>query len=170
MFDSDKPSGSNFWKFLALGGLLFAIIIGLVLFSLDRSSQELPDLDGVLHRGHPDYDWYRPYLTIEDPRVQMTRNFAGSQLVLFSGSLKNQGERVLDAVELELSFFNHDELVSTTTRFVIRPEPTVRTPPLRILEERGFALYLEDFPEGWLAMHAELAIHGFRFLARPVPE
>ena len=64
----------------------------------------------------------------------------------------------------ELSFFNYEELVSTTVKTPIRPGPASRTPPIETFEERGFTLYVEDLPEDWMAFHAEMAIHGIRFV------
>ena len=70
----------------------------------------------------------------------------------------------MDAVEIKLSFFNYDDLISTTVKTPIRPGPVSRTPPIETFEERGFTLYLEDLPQEWLALHAEMAIHGIRFV------
>jgi len=164
MFNTSEKDRSYFLKFFGLAAILLAVVVGLMLIFLGSESSELPQLTGVLRKGDPDHDWYRQYLTISNPKVQMTRNIAGNRLVLFAGLLRNRGERVLDTVELELSFFNYAEPVFQTTRFAIHPEPVVRTSPLGVLEERGFAVYVEEFPEEWLAQHAEMAISGFRFL------
>lgn len=166
MFDSEISGRSpHFGKILGAGVVLFAAIALLIVLALEQSP-EAPSMDvaGMVRAGDPDFEWYKKYLILKNPQVKMTRNFAGNHLVFFGGIIQNQGERYVDAVELKLSFFNYDQLVSTTSRLAIHPDPSIRTPPIQTFEERGFAVYVEDFPENWMALHAEITIQGFRFL------
>ncbi len=97
----------------------------------------------------------------------MGKNFAGNRFVIFSAIIENKGERTVDVVEVELSFFNYDKLISSVIRTPLRPGPY--TPPIQTFEKRVFTLYVEDLPPNWLAQNAEIAFHGFRFLAKPEP-
>ena len=167
MFEA-KVAGrsSHFWKFIIPSAALLAVVLPIVVFLLQQRGPDQAPLTGILRKGDPDYQWYQKYIRLKEPQVKMTSSFSGNRLVLFSAIIENRGERKVDVVEVELSFFNYDDLVSTTVKTAIRPGPASRTPPVESFEERGFTLYLEDLPEEWLALHAEMAIHGIRFVER----
>ena len=155
---------SHFWKFIIASAALLAVVLSIVVFLLQQSGSDQTPLTGILREGDPDYQWYQKYIRLKEPQVKMTSSFSGNRLVLFSAIIENRGERKVDVVEVELSYFNYVDLVSTTVKTAIRPGPASRTPPVESFEERGFTLYLEDLPEEWLALHAEMAIHGIRFV------
>ena len=167
MFEA-KAAGrsSHFWKFVIPSAALLAAVLSIVIFLLQQSGPDQAPLTGILREGDPDYQWYQKYIRLKEPQVKMTSSFSGNRLVLFSAIIENRGERKVDVVEVELSFFNYDDLVSTAVKTAIRPGPASRTPPVEIFEERGFTLYLEDLPEEWMALHAEMSIHGLRFVGR----
>ena len=142
-------------------------VTGLLLFSLQQGVQEEAPLIGILHAGDPDYDWYGKYMGLDNPQVKMGKNFAGNRFVIFSAIIENHGERTVDGVEVQLSFFNYDELISSVIRTPLRPG--TYTPPIRTFEKRGFTISVEGIPPNWLAQNAEIAIHGLRFVARPKP-
>ncbi|MDA2936958.1 hypothetical protein MYX75_01675 [Acidobacteria bacterium AH-259-A15] len=170
MFEAQEKQGPRspiFWKILVVSVFLFVGLAVLLVFTLEPGAKNKVELTGVLRGGDPDYQWYGKYVKLKNPQIKMTRNFAGNRMVIFSGIIENNGEKTLDAVEVELNFFNYDQLVLKTTRTPIRPGPGTYTPPIEPLEQRGFTLYMENFPEDWLASRAEMAIHGFRFLSQP---
>ena len=164
MFEAPEKSRSvDLWKSLVLGVLVVAIVVtGLIALLMTGDSTKV-ELAGVIRAGDPTFDWYRGYLKLEDPKIQMGKSFTGSRVVMFSAIIRNGGEKMVDVVEVELSFFNYDELVWKTVRTPIRPEPRNYIPAIEPLEERGFTLYLEEIPKKWQATNAELDIFGFRF-------
>jgi len=152
-----------FWKIMPLALLVFALLVAgaLYLTQFDKVDQE--ELSGVLHKGDPEYEWYEKYVELKNPKIEMGLNFAGNRIVKFAGLIENGGEKALDVVEINLSFFNYEELVWATTRTPIRPGPY--TPPIPPLTNRAFSLYFEEIPRGWQASHAEMSLAGFRFAA-----
>ncbi len=165
MFEADtKPRSPNFWKIILVSVVLFVSLIGFLLFLLQQGTQEAAPLSGIFHGGDPYFEWYDKYIELTNPQVKMSSSFSGNRLVLISGVIENNGENTLDVVEVELTLYNYIEPIAKITRTPIRPGPGSRTPPLRTFEKRGFTLFVEEIPEGWLAQHAEIAIHGFRFL------
>lgn len=156
----------HFWKFALISMVVLGLALSVVIFLMQQGASDKIPLTGILRKGDPDYEWYQRYIKLKKPQVKMTSSFSGGQLVLFSGIIENKGERTVDVIEVQLSFFNYDDLVATTLKTPIRPGPASRTPAIGTFEERGFTLYLEDLPEGWLALHAEMAIHGIRFVKR----
>jgi len=166
VFESeDKPRSPHFWKIIVFAAILFVAATGLLLFFLQQGVQEETPLTGILHAGDPDYDWYGKYMDLKNPQVKMAKSLSGNRLVMFSAIIENNGERTVDVVEVELSFFNDDKLISSVIRTPLRPG--TYTPPIQTFEKRGFTLYVEDLPPNWLAQNAEIAFHGIRFLAKP---
>jgi hypothetical protein len=163
MFENQrKRSSSPFLKMIPLALVVFIGLVSAVLYFGTRSEQQVEELTDVLHSGDADFEWYKKYVELENPKIQMGLNFAGNRIVMFSGVIKNGGEHSLDVVELEIVFLNYDDPVWNTTRVPIRPGPY--TPAIPALTERAFSFYIEDIPEGWMAGHAEMAISGFRFV------
>ena len=171
MFETPRKERSpHFWRTLIASLALSAGIAVLLIFFLTPGTEEKPSLTGILRSGDPHYEWYREYVGLQNPKVQMGKNIAGHRVVMFSAVIENSGEKTLDVVEIELSFFNYEERVWETVRTPIRPERSNYTPPIEPLEERGFTLYTEKIPQNWLASHAEMELHGFRFVARHRPQ
>lgn len=162
MFEQNQLNRVNLiWKIMPLALLLFAILAAGAIYLSRFDKVDLEELSGVLYKGNPDYDWYEKYVELKEPKIEMGLNFAGKRIVKFAGLIENGGEKSLDVVEVNLSFFNYDELVWETTRTPIRPGPY--TPSIPPLTSRSFSLYFEKIPEGWKASHAEMSLHGFRF-------
>jgi hypothetical protein len=166
VFESeDKPRSPHFWQIIVIAAILFVAVTGLLLFLLQQGVQEEAPLTGILHAGDPDYDWYGKYMGLENPRVKLGKNFAGNRFVIFSAIIENNGERTVDVVEVELSFFNYDELISSVIRTPLRPGAYAK--PIQTFEKRVFTILVEGIPSNWLAQNAEIAIHGLRFLSKP---
>ena len=164
MFEVPKRSYSiNFWKSLVIGFLVVTVVaIGLIALSMSGDNETV-ELVGVIRAGDPMFDWYRGYLKLETPKIQMGKSFTGSRMVMFSAIIRNGGEKMVDVVEVQLSLFNSDQLVWKTVRTPIRPEKSNYTPEIEPLEGRGFTLYMEEIPEKWHATNAEIDLYGFRF-------
>lgn len=164
MFEVPKRSYSiNFWKSLVIGFLVVAIVvIGLIALSVSGDNETV-EIVGVIRAGDPMFDWYRGYLKLENPKIQMGKSFTGSRMVMFSAIIRNGGEKMVDVVEVQLSLFNDDQLVWKTVRTPIRSEKSNYTPAIEPLEGRGFTLYMEEIPEKWHATSAEIDLYGFRF-------
>jgi len=161
MFQGPERKRSPFLKFMPVALAVFvALVVGAIYLS--RSSQpNLEELEGVLHEEDLDFEWYRQYLELKNPKIQMGLNYAGNRIVMFSGVIENEGERTIDVIELKIVFFNYDEVLLETHRTPLRPGPY--TPPIPQLSERVFNFYIEQIPEGWKSSHAEMSISGFRF-------
>jgi len=161
----ETPTGRRtglFWKvILGVGFAVGAAAAAAIAFYEPQPEEPAKPLTGILHQGDPDYDWYREHLDLKNQRKQMAKNMAGNRMAIFSGVVENNGEKTLDVVEVKLAFFNYDKYVWHTVRTPVRPGRY--SPPVNSLSQRGFTLSVQDIPEGWLAIHAEMDIHGFRF-------
>ncbi len=141
---------------------VFVVLVAGAIYLSQQSHPPLEKLEGVLHEEDLDFEWYRQYLELKNPRIQMGLNYAGNRIVMFSGIISNKGERTIDVVELKIVFFNYDEPLLEIHRTPLRPGPY--TPPIPQLSERVFNFYVEQIPEGWKSSHSEISISGFRFV------
>lgn len=163
MFEETKPQSSVNQKLLLLlvGVLLTASLGAWIYFSPASPPRVDEEIAGILRAGDPQFDEYLEFLTLDETKVSLALNFAGSRSVVFSGLVHNLGRRSVDAIEVKLTLFNRDKPVWDTIRTVYRPGPNRE--PIRPFQERRLSLYLEDLPKEWASSHAEVEIHGFRF-------
>ncbi len=164
MFQTDTSApNKEHWKILVPVGLAAILLAGVVIFMHEPKPRQREELTGVLREGHSDYGWYREHVSLTRPRLQMAKNLAGNRMAIFSATIENQGERVLDVVEMKMTFFNYDTPVWETTRTPIRPG--AYTAPIEPMKKRSFTFYIQDLPRDWMASRAEMDINGFRFTA-----
>ncbi len=169
MFETgtQQKKSSLLWKILPAAVAIFAVIVVVIVYlGQDHKAPEGP-VTGVFHRGDPDFEWYSKYVGLESRGIKMAKNFAGNRMVIFSGVVKNGGEKTLDTVEVKVTLFNKSEPVFDAVRYAVRPGPY--TPPIPSLQDRAFTLYVDDFPSKWEASRAEMEIEGFRFVEHPGP-
>ena len=119
------------------------------------------ELTGVLHAGDPEFDRYASHVELRDTKIQMGLNFSKKRILMLSGVIANTGDRAIDVVQVKVSFFNYDQLVTEMIRTPLQPGPY--TPPIKPLSEWAFSFYIEDIPKGWGASHAEMSLYGLRF-------
>lgn len=162
MFEAaqQKPR-SPLLKFVPIAIAIFALLVAGAIYLTRPVDKAAEQLTGILRAENSDFEWYKGYVTLKDPLIQMGLNFAGNRIVMFSGVIDNAGERTLDVVEVKVQFFNYEDLVSETVRTPIRPGPY--TPPISPVSQRSFNFYIEDIPEGWKSSHAEMSLNGLRF-------
>ncbi|HUG43903.1 MAG TPA: hypothetical protein VMN76_06645 [Acidobacteriota bacterium] len=163
MFESREPKTlKRLGKFLPISVGAFLLIVAGVVYLATKDGAVEAELIGVLREGTPDYEWYRPLVELQDPKISMGRNLAGNRILMLSGVVENRGEKTLDVIEMRVEFFNYDVLVGETVRTPIRPGPY--SPPIAPLSKRSFDFYLQEFPEDWMAGSAEMSLQGFRFV------
>lgn len=159
--DAVQRKHSPLWKFLPIAIAVCAALAALGVYLATSGDTTAEELTGILRRGDPQFDAYLHRVELLSPRIEMGLNFAGNRIVILSGTIRNQGERALDVVEIKVVFFNYEEPVQEEVRIPIRPGPY--TPPIGPLTDRAIVFYIEKIPKGWLASHAEMSIHGLRF-------
>jgi hypothetical protein len=152
---------SPLWKYLPVALVICAGVAALVVYLGRTGIDQAEELTGVLRKGDGLFESYSKHVELVSPRIEMGLNFAGNRIVILSGTVKNLGERTLDVIEVKAVFFNYEVPVEEIVRVPIQPGPY--TPAIGPLTDRTFVFYVEKIPEGWLASHAEMSIHGFRF-------
>lgn len=148
--------------YLVVAAVLAVGVAGLLyyLYEPPAPAKDGP-LEGILRAGDSRFAQYRPYIDLVDTKIQMGLNFARKRILMVSAVVENRGDRPVDVVEVKLLFFNYDKPVGESIHTPIRPGPY--TPPIEPRGRRAISFYVEEFPKGWMASHAELELSGFRF-------
>ncbi len=164
MFDQrPEKSTGPLKKILPFVALAAAGLVAAILLFVPGAPTPATQLDGMLRAGDSTYDWYVRNLKLDQTQTSLATNLSGSRAVVFSGVLHNLGEKTLDAVELKLTLFNYQKSVWESVRTALRPGG--RMEAIKPLESRRLSLYVEDLPRNWFSNHAEIEIHGIRFIA-----
>ncbi|MBI2822735.1 MAG: hypothetical protein HYX74_10970 [Acidobacteria bacterium] len=152
-------------KLVLLAALAAALLLGGALWFWARmpypGSQE-GDVEGLLRPGEAEFEEYRPHVTLEIQKSTLARNFAGNRMVMVSGTIHNGSDRLLEAVQLEISLRSADKLVAQQTRLVVSPG---RTKPVAPQTDFPFTAWIEQVPDDWFGS-ADVQINGLKFSAR----
>ncbi|HOB52126.1 MAG TPA: FxLYD domain-containing protein [Acidobacteriota bacterium] len=113
---------------------------------------------GVLRQGEPGFPDYLPYLRIVNAGGMVSENLLGGQQAVVAGTLINQGNRLVEVVEIRASLYDaEDRLMQQFVKTPIQPDF-----PLQPMEMRKFSLWVEPFPPQWLTGRIEVELHGYR--------
>lgn len=169
---SDQPplfsSGQITWKItraqigiLALSVALVGIVIGIIVLAQHKGPKYKEGrtvYQGVLRPGDPEYDQYLPYIRIINASGMVSENMIGEQQAVVVGYAANQGNRVVDVLEVRAVLYNADnQRVKEIVKTPIQPDF-----PLLSMEMRRFSIWVEPFPPEWLTGHIDVEIHGYR--------
>ena len=162
MFKTALPSQSDrLRKTLSVVAGVAITAVAIVVFLSRGTGESDQPLLGIVRSDHADFERDLKSVELEDRGIKMLKNLTGKRTVGFAGAITNHNDRQLDVVEVRLILFNAHEAVFETIRTPIKPGPY--TPPILSGKTRGFAVYLEDFPESWWASRAEMEISGLRW-------
>lgn len=118
---------------------------------------------GVLHTGDTDFDYYRSKVSIVQPIGEVATNFSGSRIAVISGTLVNEGDRKLEAIELKVSLYDRTgrrlrETIKTPVQPNILPHK-----PLDPLQTRYFSFWVEGISAEWDPRRVDLDVYGLKF-------
>lgn len=169
---SDQPplfsSSRITWKItraqvgiVALSVALVGIVIGIIVLAQHKGPKYQKGRTvyrDVLRPGTPEYDIYFPYIKIINASGMVSENMIGEQQAVVVGYAANQGNRVVDVLEIRAVLYNADnQRVKEIIKTPIQPDF-----PLLPMEMRRFSIWVEPFPPEWLTGHIDVEINGYR--------
>jgi len=145
--------------------LLAVALVGLTITLIILLERDVPKFkegrsvyQGVVRRGEAGFDNYTPYLRIVDAAGMVSENMLGAQQAVIVGQLVNQGNRVVDVVEIKGTLYGPDDkLIQEFVKTPLQPDF-----PLLPMEMRKFSLWVEPFPPEWLTGRIDVEINGYR--------
>ena len=146
---------------VALSVALVAVVVGIIVLAQHKGPKYQEGRTvyrGVLRAGEPAYDQYLPYIKIINASGMVSENMIGEQQAVVVGYAVNQGNRVVDVLEIRAVLYNADnKQVQEIIKTPIQPDF-----PLLPMEMRRFSIWVEPFPPEWLTGHIHVELHGYR--------
>jgi hypothetical protein len=169
-FTSSSPKKKNSFTFIITGAVLVAIL-GCIFAYLryegtnptqpGESNVFVPDM---LRPGNTDFEYYRTRIRIEDVKAVIQISFNNVRTAKISGTIVNDGDRKLDALELHITLFDVWGNVSKErTAFALRPKAGYSPDPMEPLERRRFTIGVESVEYYWDPKQITYEISGLRY-------
>lgn len=146
---------------VALAVALVGIVVGIIVLAQQKGPKYKEGRTvyrDVLRAGAPGYDQYLPYIRIINATGMVSENMVGEQQAVVVGYAANQGNHVVDVLEVRAVLYDTDnQRVREIVKTPIQPDF-----PLLPMELRRFSIWVEPFPPEWLSGHIDVEIHGYR--------
>jgi hypothetical protein len=169
-FASRPPKKSNSFT-LIIAAILAVLILGIV-FSIiffqkttpEKSDSTTVEVPGLLRPGNTDFEYYKTKILIENVKAVLGISFNNARIAMISGTIVNDGDRKLDALELHITLYDVWGKVSKErTAFALRPKAGYSSKPMEPLERRRFSIGVESVEYYWDPKQITYEITGLRY-------
>ena len=120
-------------------------------------------IPGMLRPGNPNFEYYRNKVRIENVKASLAITFSQARIAIISGTILNDGDRELEAVELRIALFDvYGKPSKDRTTIPVRPGiPPNR--PMQPLEKRSFSVGIEAVEHLWNPKQLVIEITGLKY-------
>jgi hypothetical protein len=147
----------------AAAGLILAVALLLWTRSAERTQAPAPTVEGLLEPGNPDFEKYRPLVTLTLQKLTLAKNYAGNRMVNVAAGVHNGTDRWIEALQVQVTLRNASQTVLQQKRFVLMPGTSAK--PVAPEADFGFSTRVEQIPEEWMGDGADVQISGLKFRA-----
>jgi hypothetical protein len=168
-FTSEPQKTFRPFTFLIALGVL-AVLIGAVFLYVHYQSGVKPpgtatvNVPGLLRPGDTNFDYYKTRIKIEDVKASLSISFSNARIAMISGTIVNDGDRKLEAVELHITLYDVWGKVSKErTAFALRPGAGYISKPMEPLERRPFVIGVESVEYYWNPKEISYEITGLKY-------
>jgi hypothetical protein len=121
----------------------------------------VPDL---LRPGNTNFEYYKTKIRIENVKASLGVSFNNARIAIISGTIVNDGDRKLEALELHITLFDVWGKVSKErTAFALRPGAGYSSKPMNALEKRPFTIGVESVEFYWNPKQITFEITGLKY-------
>ncbi len=125
------------------------------------SSVFVPDL---LRPGDSNFEYYKTKIRIENVKASLGISFNNARIAMISGTIVNDGDRKLEALELHITLYDVWGKVSKErTAFALRPGAGYSGRPMEPLERRPFSIGVEGVEYYWNPKQISYEITGLKY-------
>jgi hypothetical protein len=118
---------------------------------------------GMVHAGDPEFESYKASVRLEDVRATIGIPVAGPRFALIDGVISNEGNRIVEAVEMHITLFDvYGKFSKEATRVPFRPGIGIEYRSLAPLEKRAFHFGVESVEQLWDPKRVEIKVSGFK--------
>jgi hypothetical protein len=155
--------------FIALG-VLIVLGGGIALFVHYQSGRQARAggaaviVPGLLRPGNTNFEYYKTKIRIENVKATLGISFNKSRIAIISGSIVNDGDRKLEALELHLTLRDvWGKFSKDRTAFALRPGAGYSGRAMEPLEKRPFTIGVESVEDYWDPKQIALEITGLKY-------
>ena len=130
----------------------------------EKSGSTTFEVPGLLRPGNTDFEYYKTKIRIEDVTAVLGLSFNKARIAMISGTILNDGDRRLDALEMHITLYDVWGKVSKErTAFALRPKSGYSSKPMEPLERRRFSIGVESVEYYWDPKQITYEITGLRY-------
>jgi len=151
----------SFGVLAALLGAIFLYVNYQNSMQQGSTSVVVPDL---LRPGNTNFEYYKTRIRIENVKASLGISFTNARIATISGTIVNDGDRKLEALELHITLYDVFGAVSKErTAFALRPGAGYISRPMEPLEQRPFAIGVESVEYYWDPKEIAYEITGLKY-------
>jgi hypothetical protein len=154
---------------IALGMLV--LLLGAIFFYIRYQHNAQPKtgassvvVPGLLRPGNTNFEYYKNRIRIENVKASLGISFNNARIAEISGTILNDGDRELEALELHITLYDKWGKVSKErTAFALRPGVGRIGKPMEPLEKRFFTIGVESVEFYWDPKQITYEITGLKY-------
>jgi hypothetical protein len=169
-FSSDPPKSTQPARFFIALGVLIIALGGIFMYVRYQRNTSPPSgattvvVPGLLRAGDPDFEYYKTQVLIENVKATLAISFNQARIAIISGTIVNNGDRRLEALELHIVLYDvWGEVSKERTAFALRPGAGLSGKPMEPLERRSFTIGVESVEYYWDPKQVSYEITGLRY-------
>jgi len=119
---------------------------------------------GLLRPGNTNFDYYKTRIRIENVKATLGLSFNNARIAIIEGTILNDGDRKLEAVELHVTLYDAwGKVPKERTAFALRPGAGISGKPMQPLEKRAFTIGVEAIEYYWNPKQVSYEITGLKY-------
>jgi hypothetical protein len=166
-----EPKQSSLFTKLAIAICVLALAVVAIFFyaryqenSQSDSGGGLAAVPGMLRPGDSNFEYYKDKIRIENAKASLGITFSKARIALISGTISNEGDRTLEALELHITLYDlYDKFSKDRIAMPIRPGVGWGIRPLEPLQKRSFTVGIESVEQLWNPRKLEVKITGLKY-------
>jgi hypothetical protein len=155
--------------FIALGVLV--LLLGLIAFYAShqrtakaRAGNSKIYVADLLRPGNTNFEYYKTKIRIENVKASLGVSFNNSRIAMISGTIVNDGDRKLEALEMHITLYDMwGKLSKERTAFALRPGAGLSGSPIEPLKKRSFGIGIEGVEYYWNPKQIAFEITGLKY-------
>ena len=155
--------------FLYALGIFLLAAAGLLVYGRLHKVPSGPDhaeyspVPGLVRPGNPNFEYYKDRVRLSDVRAQLGINYAKSRIAIITGTIMNEGDRKLEALELHIALYDvYDKLAKERIATPLRPGVGIKR-PMEPMEKRPFTVWIEPIEQLWNPRRVEIEKTGLKY-------
>ncbi len=169
-FTSEPRRSFSPTKLLIALGMLVVLLGSILLYvryqrtAQPKSGSGAVVVPGLLRKGNTNFEYYKTKIRIENVKATLGLSFNNARIAIIDGTILNDGDRTLEAVELHVTLFDSWGKVSKErTAFALRPGAGISGKPMSPLERRPFTIGVESVEYYWNPKQISYEITGLKY-------